>query len=200
MRVRPLPAQSHHEGWRFESFAAGLEAVRRLAQDGPRPTVLRLSDEVETMIGAAGSGRSDGGCLLIAGYEGADVRPTAEAAADVLAAHGGVPLGTQAGQQWARHRFDAPYLRDALLDHVPVVVTPDDAPGEPVEVTQRLVQGLVRMGFLGAGEGRAGAPGADDVVVRTVGRWVGLVGPYGATWSQKATDLAVRPATGHPFG
>ncbi|MFI7575335.1 FAD-binding oxidoreductase [Micromonospora sp. NPDC049497] len=116
VRVRPLPAQSHHEGWRFESFAAGLDAVRRLAQDGPRPTVLRLSDEVETIIGAAGSGRSDGGCLLIAGYEGTDVRSTAEAAADVLAAHGGVPLGAEAGQQWARHRFDAPYLRDALLD------------------------------------------------------------------------------------
>ncbi|RKN47656.1 FAD-binding oxidoreductase [Micromonospora endolithica] len=116
VRVRPLPAQSHHEGWRFESFAAGLDAVRRLAQDGPRPTVLRLSDEIETMIGAAGSGRSDGGCLLIAGYEGADVHPTAEAAAGVLAAHGGVPLGAEAGQQWVRHRFDAPYLRDALLE------------------------------------------------------------------------------------
>ncbi|MET8307220.1 FAD-binding oxidoreductase [Micromonospora sp. NPDC005173] len=116
VRIRPLPAQSHYEGWRFESFAEGLHAVRRLAQDGPQPTVLRLSDEVETMIGATGAGRSDGGCQLIAGYEGADVRSTVEAAAAVLAAHGGVPLGEEAGQQWARHRFDAPYLRDALLD------------------------------------------------------------------------------------
>ncbi|MEU4712429.1 FAD-binding oxidoreductase [Micromonospora purpureochromogenes] len=116
VRVRPLPARSHYEGWRFESFADGLHAVRRLAQDGPRPTLLRLSDEIETMIGAAGSGRSEGGCLLVAGYEGEEVLPTVEAAADVLAAHGGVPLGEEAGQQWARHRFDAPYLRDALLD------------------------------------------------------------------------------------
>ncbi|MFF0370653.1 FAD-binding oxidoreductase [Micromonospora sp. NPDC005087] len=116
VRIRPLPAQSHYEGWRFESFADGLHAVRRLAQDGPRPTVLRLSDEVETMIGATGSGRADGGCQLIAGYEGADVLATVDAAADVLAPHGGVPLGDEPGQQWARHRFDAPYLRDALLD------------------------------------------------------------------------------------
>ncbi|QGN48266.1 FAD-binding protein [Micromonospora sp. WMMC415] len=116
LRVRPLPARSHYEGWRFESFAAGLHAVRRLAQDGPRPTVLRLSDEVETMIGATGSGRSEGGCLLVAGYEGGDVQPTVEAAAGVLAAHGGTPLGPEAGRQWERHRFDAPYLRDALLD------------------------------------------------------------------------------------
>lgn len=116
VRVRPLPVRSHYEGWRFESFADGLRAVRRLAQDGPRPTVLRLSDEVETMIGAAGSGRSDGGCLLVAGYEGEDVSRTVEAAAGVLAGQGGVPLGEEAGRQWARHRFDAPYLRDALLD------------------------------------------------------------------------------------
>ncbi|MGQ5264721.1 FAD-binding oxidoreductase [Micromonospora sp. ZYX-F-536] len=116
VRIRPLPAESHYEGWRFPSFADGLHAVRRLAQDGPRPTVLRLSDEVETAIGATGSGRSDGGCQLIAGYEGADVRPTVDAAAGVLTAHGGVPLGEEPGRQWARHRFDAPYLRDALLD------------------------------------------------------------------------------------
>lgn len=116
VRVRPLPARSHYEGWRFESFGDGLHAVRRLAQDGPRPTVVRLSDEVETMIGATGSGRSDGGCLLITGYEGEDVLPTVEVAAGVLAAHGGVPLGAEAGRHWAQHRFDAPYLRDALLD------------------------------------------------------------------------------------
>ncbi|MGN9812643.1 hypothetical protein ACTMSW_25235 [Micromonospora sp. BQ11] len=88
-------------------------------------------------------------------------------------------------------------VRDALLDHVPVVVTPDDAPDDPVEVPQRLVQGLVRMGFLGA----AGtAPDGGDVQVRVAGRWVGLVGPYGAAWSQKATDLAVRVVTPHTFG
>ena len=83
-------------------------------------------------------------------------------------------------------------LRDALLDHVAVVVTPDEAPRTPVEVSQRLVQALVRMGFLGAG--------ADDVQVRTAGRWVGLVGPFGAAWSRTVADLALRPTPGHPNG
>ncbi|MGB2570262.1 hypothetical protein ACPFP2_17670 [Micromonospora citrea] len=83
-------------------------------------------------------------------------------------------------------------LRDALLDHVAVTVTPDDAPGEPVEVSQRLVQALVRMGFLGP----ADAPG--EVQVRVAGRWVGLVGPYGAAWLRKVSDLAVRPVGDHP--
>ncbi|MCY9556016.1 hypothetical protein M5W98_30985, partial [Paenibacillus apiarius] len=79
-----------------------------------------------------------------------------------------------------------------LLDHVAVVVTPDEAPRTPVEVSQRLVQALVRMGFLGAG--------ADDVQVRTAGRWVGLVGPFGAVWSRTVADLALRPTVGHPNG
>lgn len=112
---------------------------------------------------------------------GEDVRRLAEAAAGTLreAAANGV-AGRAVGQRT---------LRDALLDHVAVVVTPDDAPDRPVEVTQRLVQGLIRMGFLGVA---GGSSGPDEVRVRIAGRWVALVGPYGAVWSQKATDLAVR--------
>ncbi|MEO3779744.1 hypothetical protein ABGB16_23465 [Micromonospora sp. B11E3] len=114
----------------------------------------------------------------------------AEAAAGTLreaAAHG--VAGRAVGQR---------ALRDALLDHVAVVVTPEDPPGPPVEVAQRLVQGLVRMGFLGRPGGGPGAAAprragvvAGDVQVRVAGRWVGLVGPYGAVWSQKAADLVV---------
>ncbi|MBB5824764.1 hypothetical protein [Micromonospora carbonacea] len=121
----------------------------------------------------------------------------AEAAAGTLreaAAHG--VAGRAVGQR---------VLRDALLDHVAVVVTPDDPPGPPVEIAQRLVQGLVRMGFLGRpgdGDTAAAGPGAGagggDVQVRTAGRWVGLVGPYGAVWSQKVVDLAVMPLGTHP--
>ncbi|WP_018216684.1 hypothetical protein [Salinispora vitiensis] len=117
----------------------------------------------------------------------AELRRGAEAAADALrdAAGRGVE-GRAAGER---------VLRDALLDHVPVVVTPDDVPTTPVEVPQRLVQGLVRMGFVGAPE----APGG-VVQVRTVGSWVGLVGPYGAVWLQRVTDLTVRPILGQQSG
>ncbi|GAA1402812.1 FAD-binding oxidoreductase [Catellatospora coxensis] len=116
VRVRPLAAERHYEGWRFESFADGVAAARRLAQDGPRPTVLRLSDEVETMLGAAGRGRGDGGCLLVVGHEGASVGHAVAQTAAVLRECGGQELGPEPGEQWAAHRFDAPYLRDALLD------------------------------------------------------------------------------------
>jgi alkyldihydroxyacetonephosphate synthase len=107
LRVRPLPASRRFEGWRFESFQAGTNAVRRLAQDGPLPAVLRLSDEFETATGSHGSG----GCLLVAGYEGGGPD-----AAQVLREAGGTPLGAEPGEEWAATRFAAPYLRDAMLD------------------------------------------------------------------------------------
>lgn len=116
----------------------------------------------------------------------AELRRVADAAAAALRDAAGRGVGGRA--------VGSRVLRDALLDHVPVVVTPDDPPAEPVEVPQRLVQGLVRMGFLGTSE----VPGG--VQVRAAARWVGLVGPYGAVWLQKVVDLAVRPLGTQTFG
>jgi alkyldihydroxyacetonephosphate synthase len=124
VRIRPLPEEQAYEGWRFADFTTGVAALRRLAQDGPLPTVLRLSDETETMIGLAdpsavgGDVAASAGCLAVLGFEGtaeevADRRRRTEA---VLRACGGEPLGDEPGRKWAAGRFHAPYLRDALLD------------------------------------------------------------------------------------
>ncbi|MFE7774906.1 FAD-binding oxidoreductase [Streptomyces sp. NPDC057445] len=125
VRIRPLPETRVYEGWRFASFEAGAAALRRLAQDGPRPTVLRLSDETETFIGLAQPDEIGGteapqqaGCMAIAGYEGT-AEETAERRArarEVLLACGGEFAGEQPGERWAHGRYNAPYLRDALLD------------------------------------------------------------------------------------
>ncbi|MFE6225011.1 MULTISPECIES: FAD-binding oxidoreductase [unclassified Streptomyces] len=125
VRIRPLPARRVYEGWRFASFEAGTAALRRLAQDGPRPTVLRLSDESETFVGLAqpdaiGSGAlpPDPGCMAIVGYEGTEEDTTARRAAarEVLLACDGTYLGEEPGDRWEHGRYHAPYLRDALLD------------------------------------------------------------------------------------
>ncbi|MFY1703900.1 hypothetical protein ACN28G_19555 [Micromonospora sp. WMMA1923] len=118
----------------------------------------------------------------------AEVRRIAAAAAGALrsAAEHGV-AGRAVGQR---------AVRDALLDHVPVLVSPDDSTAERVEVNQRLIQAVVRMGFLG----RADADAPTDVGVRVAGRWVALVGPFGAAWSQKVADLVVNPIRTRPFG
>ncbi|SPT56861.1 Uncharacterized FAD-linked oxidoreductase Rv2280 [Actinomadura madurae] len=123
VRVHPVPEAREYEGWRFASFAEGAAALRRLAQDGPVPAVLRLSDEAETMVGladpaAVGGGSSAAGCLAVLGFEGtpAQVAARGSAAADALRDAGGEPLGTGPGEKWRHGRFDAPYLRDSLLD------------------------------------------------------------------------------------
>lgn len=122
LKVKPLPQEKVYEGWRFESFAAGAAAMRRLAQAGTMPTVLRLSDEAETSVNlarpdAVGS-QSAGGCLMITGYEGTPdaVRRSREVVTAALSDAGGESLGVEVGQAWADGRFDGPYLRDSLLD------------------------------------------------------------------------------------
>ncbi|MFI6932003.1 FAD-binding oxidoreductase [Streptomyces sp. NPDC050287] len=125
VRIRPVPQVRRYEGWHFPSFGEGTAALRRLAQDGPRPTVLRLSDETETMIGLAqpdaiGSpaGPRSAGCTVVAGFEGTeeDTAYRAERAAAVLRESGATSLGEEPGRRWAHGRYSAPYLRDSLLD------------------------------------------------------------------------------------
>ena len=118
--IRPRPEARRYDGWRLASFRAGIEVVRQLAQDGPQPTVLRLSDEVETALNLAAPGElgSGGtGSLAIVGYEGspADVDERQTAVSRVLKATG-AQLDAEAGETWARDRYHGPYLRDALLD------------------------------------------------------------------------------------
>jgi hypothetical protein len=77
-------------------------------------------------------------------------------------------------------------VRDALLDHVPIVVTGVD--GERVEVPQRLVQALVRMGFVSNIENRV-ALGETLVTVRWAAGWIGLDGSYGSAWYRPISAL-----------
>jgi hypothetical protein len=81
-------------------------------------------------------------------------------------------------------------VRDALLDHVALVVTPG-----PVEVPQRLIQAVSRMGFLGPESAEL-----PDTRVRVAGRWVGLSAPYGVAWLQAVKKLTVMPIGSHPKG
>ncbi len=124
LRVRRLPEVRSYEGWHFASFDKGCAALRRLAQEGPLPTVLRLSDEAETAVGLArahdvgGPAAAAGGCLVVVGHEGSAVAVERNrvAAAEVLTASSGRPLGAEPGKDWVRGRYAGPYLRDALLD------------------------------------------------------------------------------------
>ncbi len=141
IRIRPVPEQRIYDGWRLSDFWAGAAVLRKLVQDGPVPTVLRLSDEAETALGLARPGEigppaqgsptqgppaqsAPGGCLAIVGYEGeaADVERRRAAAHQVLT-DAGASMVPGAGEGWARERYRGPYLRDALLDAGALVET-----------------------------------------------------------------------------
>ncbi|MGZ4176937.1 MAG: FAD-binding oxidoreductase [Solirubrobacteraceae bacterium] len=130
--VDPAPEHRFYEGWCLPSFGEGMAIVRRLAQDGPRPTVLRLSDEAETAMGLArpheAGGGGGGGCLAVLGWEGAyeEVERRRRATAEVMLAAGAQEV-PGAGDGWAAGRFRGPYLRDALLDAGALVETLETA-------------------------------------------------------------------------
>ena len=122
VRVRPVPETRAYEAWRFGSFPEGATVLRILAQTGPTPTILRLSDEAETFVGLAKPsevGATDAsGCLMITGYEDTSdhVASTRAAVTEILTGLGGTILGEDEGASWANGRFHGPYLRDSLLD------------------------------------------------------------------------------------
>ncbi len=123
MRVVRIPEERRYEAWSFPDFAAGQAGLRRLVQEGAQPTVVRLSDELETLV-TGGQSQEAGtqppvtGCLLLTGYEGTrravDARQALATA--ILEEAGATALGTAIGEGWLAHRFDAPYTRDPLLD------------------------------------------------------------------------------------
>ncbi len=120
VRVRPVPGVKVYETWRFPDFLQGAAAMRDLKQAGIEPTVLRLSDEMETMVNladpAAVGAEGKGGCLMVTGFEG-DQETVDRKRALVTAAlieRGGVSEGVN--DSWASGRYDGPYLRDSLLD------------------------------------------------------------------------------------
>jgi hypothetical protein len=79
-------------------------------------------------------------------------------------------------------------VRDALLDHVAIVVSTGT---RRVEIPQRLVQAVVRMGFAAADE---------PVRVLRAGPWVGLAAAYGTAWWRPAAGLTVTPTAGRVLG
>jgi len=91
-------------------------------------------------------------------------------------------------------------VRDALLDHVALVVTA--VAGDRVEIPQRLVQAVARMGFLGPDADSSSPADVDGPSARVyvAGRWVGLSAPYGVAWHQSVNKLTVMPIATHPFG
>jgi alkyldihydroxyacetonephosphate synthase len=151
MRLAPLPSYQDYRGYLFASFEDGVRAARDIIQAGLQPAVLRLSDEAETLSSlamrparhgvAAAVERAgiwylsrrglqpESASIMILGFEGEEtaVKRRIAGAKPVLRRHRGQALGRGAGRAWERSRYDAPYLRDLLLDYGIMVDTLETA-------------------------------------------------------------------------
>jgi hypothetical protein len=221
-------------------------AVVRLRRSGTRTALwARLPWDVLVTREVAGSGPVDvtvSAAELLAGLAGDDpdlpplrdgqwrwplppaggsaVEPVATAELSRLAQAAAGTLRTAATHGVAGRAVGQRALRDALLDHVALVIT--RSPGDAVEVPQRLVQAVFRMGFLGrptdggatdgnvargnvAGGGVAGGPSVagdrgPSPQVLISGRWLGISAPYGVAWLQPVKALTIMPIGNHPNG
>lgn len=134
LQLRPLPVSRQYEGWLFKGFEQGQEALMSIAQAGCSPDVARLSDRDEAELsmllsGSGGLARKAGmtyvglrgygkGCLAIFGFEGErrEVMAKKRRAASLARKGGAICLGQSVGNSWRKNRFEAPYLRDTLMD------------------------------------------------------------------------------------
>jgi alkyldihydroxyacetonephosphate synthase len=122
-----------YEAWMAESFEAGAEIVRALAQGPGLPDIVRISDEEETegslalngprgvagnLFGAyLGLRKRRRGALTIVGFEGGEESVARRRALAVreLRRAGAAYLGQAAGRSWEHGRYQGPYLRDTLM-------------------------------------------------------------------------------------
>ena len=153
IKLHPLPRYREFPSFLFHTFEEGVSAARKLLQMDVRPTMLRLSDEDETEMGAVLGGMrrgvknrlgkwwvekkgfsTSGSTLLILGFEvpaGKSERTLHKAQLQVtkeaIKGNGGLFIGGGPGRSWHRKRFDLPYFRDLLLDRSVMVDTVETA-------------------------------------------------------------------------
>ena len=124
VRVHERPAHKLSSAVAFDTFAAGSEAVRALAQSGLNPANCRLLDEAESALTHASE---DGRATLVLGFESPHhpVDALMDQALELTRDHGGRAQRAASGERRAtgadavsawRHAFlAAPYLRDTLV-------------------------------------------------------------------------------------
>jgi alkyldihydroxyacetonephosphate synthase len=128
-------------GYLFPTWADGLAAMRDIAASEASPSVTRVSDAYETQFSFATRKTpsvldrlkssalrtylqrrrgfdTDAMCLSFIGYEGTERHVAAQRrfVGQIVAAHGGLCIGSGPGALYDQKKFDTPYIRDFLLD------------------------------------------------------------------------------------
>ncbi|MFI5911270.1 hypothetical protein [Dactylosporangium sp. NPDC051541] len=179
--VRLRPAGEHAVAL-WSRLPWGVLVTRGIAAEVARDRTVSARDLLASVDGDLPASRDSdwrwslppAAATVVERIPAADVKRVGAAAAETLrtaAAEGvgGRPVGSR-------------MLRDALLDHEPIVVTTDA--GRRIPVTQRLVQAVIRMGFV------ADAAGG-FVDVRISGSWTALACAYGSAWHRGGGSLLI---------
>ena len=142
VRVHPDPVARAHASLLFRSFGDGLDALRAMAQGGVPPPMTYLFDEDESRFMVAASGRGqgagakllrgrgvklEGASLFLAGFEGTKDAVRAQKAEVAARCRRSVSVGPGPAERYVEERFEAPYLRDSLIEHRTMVDTVETA-------------------------------------------------------------------------
>ncbi len=101
LRLHPAPPAERRAAYAFDTFAAGVDACRRILRRGSTPAVLRLYDVAES---ERGFDRSTN--LLVVLDEGDEL--IVDATMAVVAEECGAALGAEPVNRWIAHRDDTP--------------------------------------------------------------------------------------------
>ena len=134
MRVTKLAEQEDFYVIFFPSWDKAKSAARHLVQSKVQLSMLRLSNEIETVtqLALAGHpkqialmekflawrGADEGKCMMTLGVTGmpAQCRSSLSLVKRTTRPYGGVYTGAYLGKKWAQKRFMMPYLREALWE------------------------------------------------------------------------------------
>ncbi len=137
VKIHDLPARKDYRGYLFKSFAAGVEAARRINHAEIPVAMVRLSDAPETYFFQTFSSTGSGGlkarlqraylkmkgfddtpCLMLIGHEGEKdtVIWAQEQTEGICKRLGALALGTGPGKRWFHGRFNGPAIRDPMMD------------------------------------------------------------------------------------
>jgi alkyldihydroxyacetonephosphate synthase len=141
VEVRRVPEKRIILGYLFPTFAAGLAAMRAIAESECSVSVTRVSDAHETQFSFATRKRPtlldklqsralreflkrrrgynvEQMALSFIGFEGSEAHVARErkAVGRIVKAHNGLCIGSGPGALYDQKKFDTPYIRDFLLD------------------------------------------------------------------------------------
>ena len=108
VRIHPLPSAQERRAFGFTTFAAGLDACRRIMRRGATPAVLRLYDEVESVRTFEQAGTNV--LIVLDEADPALLAATLVVVDDECAAAGAQPMDVALVERWLTHRNDVSAL------------------------------------------------------------------------------------------